>query len=639
MQADRLAADRDRVARSLKILLHLLVVAVALGVFEWLHRPGVPPGAAPAHRTVEALLLWALVAKSLAFLSPTLIIAFGLAQARWSRAAWVVSLVGTIVTVLWLVTDLRVKQWTGARALDYLAFMVERSPLEWAGGAGELLAPFLGVAAPALLLVLTSAWGSAVVVDRLLRPSLRFRSAVLGGLVLLHAGLVVGVAPFLRNGESSLVMRQLEASLPVSLPMWAGRSLGRDELLTRLNLEVSLQYRRDFARIVTPPPLDDMVTLPGPPGGTAARPNVLLIVVESLRAQAFEQGWMPRLTAWAAGGMRFDRHYANSNSSQAGLFALLYGRHPLLYTRTLDAGVLPQLPHTLRQSGYSTAYLMGSAVRWQRLEEFVNERVFDRLVLTTTGEWPDRDRRTIAAALELLRQERARPWFLTLFLVSSHYPYIYPPRFELHRPTPEPGSWLFVSPTGAVGPAFRDQLLNRYRNSLAFLDDLIAGLLEAIEGTDSVVIVTGDHGESFNEDGTWVHLGPLSEVQTRVPLVLRAPGVPTGAHGRASSHVDVLPTILHAIARGALPIRHVHGRDLLMDDWADQALLSKPDRPPRVVFVRDTTRADIRIDLDAPDIAVVGFADEHDRPTVAPSGLIASGWTEAFGAELRLLAR
>ena len=183
------------------------------------------------------------------------------------------------------------------------------------------------------------------------------------------------------------------------------------------------------------------------------------------------------------------------------------------------------------------------------------------------------------------------------------------------------------------------QLLNRYRNSLAFLDDLIAELLEAIQGTDSIVIVTGDHGESFYEDGSWVHLGPLSEVQTRVPLVVRAPGLPAGTYSRASSHVDVLPSVLHVIARGELPVRHIHGRDLFTGDWADQVLLSRPDQPPRMVFVQDTTRADIRIDLNAPDIVVVGFVDDHDQPAAAPPELVGSGWTEAFGTQLQLLAR
>jgi membrane-anchored protein YejM (alkaline phosphatase superfamily) len=615
-------------------VLLFLIVAVALAVFEWLYHPGVTL----ARRTAGGTLLGALTAKALLFLAPTLLVALGLVGARWPRTAWAVALSGTTVTVLWLVVDLRVRQWTGARALDYLAFVLERPSLEWAGGQGGLLGPILGVAVPAVLLVLLSAWGAARMVDRLLGRSPRVGSAILGGLLVGSVALVMGVALLLRGG-SSVDLRQVEASLPISLPMWAGRSLIRDELLTRLNLAVSLQYRREFDRIVRPPPLDDTARLPASNGRTPARPDVLLIVVESLRAQAFADGWMPRLSAWANHGMRFERHYANSNSSQAGLFALLYGRHPLLYGRTLDAGVLPQLPHTLRQSGYATGYLAGNAVQWQRIEEFVNERVFDRLVLTPAGEWPERDRRTVAAALALLREKRDRPWFLTLFLVASHYPYIYPPGFELHRPVPEPGSWLFVSPTGAVSPAFREAMLNRYRNSLAFLDDQLSGLLDAIDGTDTLVVVSGDHGESFYEDGTWVHLGPLSEVQTRVPLVIRGPGVPAGIYARASSHVDVLPTLLHALAGGTLPVRHAHGRDLLAGEATDQALLSRPDQPPRMVFVHDTTRAEIRIELSAPDIAVIGFTDDRDQPTAPPAGLIRSAWTEAFGSQLELLAR
>jgi hypothetical protein len=58
-----------------------------------------------------------------------------------------------------------------------------------------------------------------------------------------------------------------------------------------------------------------------------------------------------------------------------------------------------------------------------------------------------------------------------------------------------------------------------------------------------------------------------------------------------------------------------------------------------MVFVHDTTRAEIRIELSAPDIAVIGFTDDRDQPTAPPAGLIRSAWTEAFGSQLELLAR
>ena len=164
MQAAEPASECARVTRALKIVLLFLIVAVALAVFEWLYHPGVTL----ARRTAGGTLLGALTAKALLFLAPTLLVALGLVGARWPRTAWAVALSGTTVTVLWLVVDLRVRQWTGARALDYLAFVLERPSLEWAGGQGGLLGPILGVAVPAVLLVLLSAWGAARMVDRLL---------------------------------------------------------------------------------------------------------------------------------------------------------------------------------------------------------------------------------------------------------------------------------------------------------------------------------------------------------------------------------------------------------------------------------------------------------------------------------------
>ncbi len=85
------------------------------------------------------------------------------------------------------------------------------------------------------------------------------------------------------------------------------------------------------------------------------------------------------------------------------------------------------------------------------------------------------------------------------------------------------------------------------------------------------MIITGDHGQSFFEDGAWIHFGPLSEVQTRVPLIMRGPGIPTLLVRRATSHVDLLPTVLHALAGHPLEMARSHGRDLLAGEWSDQA--------------------------------------------------------------------
>jgi hypothetical protein len=58
------------------------------------------------------------------------------------------------------------------------------------------------------------------------------------------------------------------------------------------------------------------------------------------------------------------------------------------------------------------------------------------------------------------------------------------------------------------------------------VDDLIADFVESLDLDNTILLVTGDHGESFGEDGGRYHGGALSDVQTQVPAVLWGPGVP-----------------------------------------------------------------------------------------------------------------
>jgi membrane-anchored protein YejM (alkaline phosphatase superfamily) len=59
-------------------------------------------------------------------------------------------------------------------------------------------------------------------------------------------------------------------------------------------------------------------------------------------------------------------------------------------------------------------------------------------------------------------------------------------------------------------------------------------------------MITGDHGEEFNDGGQgfWGHNSAFSRPQTRVPLVVRWPGKGAGKINRLTSHSDVAPTVV-----------------------------------------------------------------------------------------------
>ena len=99
-----------------------------------------------------------------------------------------------------------------------------------------------------------------------------------------------------------------------------------------------------------------------------------------------------------------------------------------------------------------------------------------------------------------------------------------------------------------------------YQGELSELDGHLSPVLEAA-GPDAIVLVTSDHGESFSHGYWFNHRAGLWDEITRVPLILRGPGVPVGAviDGQVGL-IDVAPTLL---SLAGLPRdRRMAGRDL-----------------------------------------------------------------------------
>ncbi len=89
-------------------------------------------------------------------------------------------------------------------------------------------------------------------------------------------------------------------------------------------------------------------------------------------------------------------------------------------------------------------------------------------------------------------------------------------------------------------PEMKEQFYNRFKNSARTMDRLIEPLLR----DDCVVIILGDHGEPFFEDGTKIHGSRLSRYQNMTPAVIHFPGVVPRKISAPTSHADLLPTLM-----------------------------------------------------------------------------------------------
>lgn len=599
-------------------------LAFAWAAVEWPHYRSVVHWEWIGITAWDHVLLAALFAgKTVLLLLPLLLVSAGVLAAGRPRAAWRVLLAGVPLVFAFLALDLAAQSYGRRHLAALLAHARDPAAATWVGGPRAVLAAGAVFALPA-----------AAVAHLVLR--LARRRAARGG----RAATAALLAPLLVGASAPstlsmpLVLERLGDELPVRLP-FAPRAVAhariaalRPELVRR----AEAAWREAHGRLRQPPPAD---TRPSPVG---RGPDVAVLILESLRADALAPEVMPALERLAARGLRLDTHHAPANSSHAALFGLLYGRSPFAYHETLDARVVPQLPASFRALGYRTTYVATTAVAWQRMEEFVAEGAFDEVVTETRGwEWYAHDEAALRRTATLLAD--GTPRLVVAALVGTHFPYHAPPEAQVFRPV--------VSAEAMYGYGARArarEIRNRYRNGARHADHLLGRFLETVDPAHTIVVVTGDHGEALFDDGTIGHASRLSDAQLRVPLVMAGPGIAARRLDSPTTHADLLPTLLSALGAAAPP--HAEGRDLLGGP-------PPPDRPLLVVQVapgaadheaallRDGLRLRLRLGRHAPRIELLGMADAAGdlRPDPVPPPAAAERLADGLEAALRTRGR
>ena len=373
----------------------------------------------------------------------------------------------------------------------------------------------------------------------------------------------------------------------------------------------------------------------------ADAPNVILLVVESFRHEVVGPELLARLAALGAGGLAAPRHYSGSNSSHLGLFSLLHARLPLVYDAVLDRGGPPTAVALFRQLGYRSAFVSSGEIEaWKRMDQFLGTPAFDEVILHTAErdplwkQWPDCDRQTLASIRALA--EQPGPHFIVGFLMTTHFPYPYPPDFERFTPVSHEDdlpSWdqLFRAPLD------REKLWNRYRNAALSLEAQLVDFVAALDPARNVIAITGDHGESFGDDGALVHGSRASDAQTRVPLLIVGPGVGPRVVEGPTSHMDVLPTLLHAATGVADPVQGLDGRDLLADAPPREDVFVAPyklTQPYDLLWIHGERRLLFRVRTDRPLLEGFAFVDDSGFPLLAPDPTL-QGDAEHLSAAIR----
>jgi phosphoglycerol transferase MdoB-like AlkP superfamily enzyme len=241
----------------------------------------------------------------------------------------------------------------------------------------------------------------------------------------------------------------------------------------------------------------------------------------------------------------------------------------------MDRPIAPGLAGVLKGRGYRTAFLSAANPEWGGMDWIARGAGFGQVIGPeqlggpAASSWGTQDGVLIDGLLNWVDAGRAtgRPFFVTAWTDQTHDPY------TLDAGTPQVN---FVDPPAHRHAADENRYLSAIRQVDRHLGRLFAGLRQRGIADDTLVVITGDHGEAFGDrHDTNGHGAALFDECVRVPMMIWNPRTFKGERDlRVGSHVDIGPTIAHVL--GVEPLPH----------WQGASLFS-PDHPGRAYAVID----------------------------------------------------
>lgn len=344
------------------------------------------------------------------------------------------------------------------------------------------------------------------------------------------------------------------------------------------------------------------------------RTNVLFLLADDLRPELNCYGQAavksPNIDALAAAGVRFDRAYCQFPLCNPSRTSMLTGRYPT-FTGVLDNShhfrdAHPDwvsLPQHFKANGYATlrtgkvfhgglddpeSWTVGaeptsnraagnaatkkrSARAKTQAEIQQRRRNSDRIVVLEGDGENHGDYRAADRAIELLREYRDRPFFLTCGMTRPHSPPTAPKRFhDLYAgakvklpvdfapiatvPAGFPPACLVPNGDLFIGreatPEQAQEMIRAYWASISWADWNLGRVLAELDRLAlrdrTVIVFWGDHGYHLGEKGKWAKHGSLFETGARVPLIVVAPGAKGNGRSceRLVQTLDLYPTLV-----------------------------------------------------------------------------------------------
>lgn len=326
--------------------------------------------------------------------------------------------------------------------------------------------------------------------------------------------------------------------------------------------------------------------------------DILIITIDTLRADALEpygaiDTLTPNIARFAEEGVVYESATTPITVTRPAHSSIFTGLYPDQHGVLHNGYVLPEeqltLAEILKAQGYQTGGFVGVRLlgRPSGLGQGFDE--FDAPV----DQVQRRSNKVVDPAIEWLSAaDPGAPVLMWVHLYDPHLSYDPPPAFR-RGVDPELSTslryikWNTLKKVveendGNVPVEVLEHARLLYRGEVEYTDRHVGRLLRSFDRlrdrSRSMVVLTADHGECFENGIYFTHQDCLWEGTVRVPLIVRYPGgVGAGIRiGHRVSNLDITPTVLSEL--GLTLEEPTPGRRLqeAMDSTGDRYVLIRP---------------------------------------------------------------
>ncbi|OCH75220.1 hydrolase [Vibrio breoganii] len=254
--------------------------------------------------------------------------------------------------------------------------------------------------------------------------------------------------------------------------------------------------------------------------------NLMMIVVEDLRADSMTPETMPALSEFATQNQNFTHHYSSGNDNSAS-FGLFYGIPATYSANVRHHETQPLFVEQLQYRNYDMGFFSGNDFSSNIYDDVILSGLDDSL----TEQISKSDKAAVSNWQQWLDNEGNKNWFSLLHLTQMQ-------QFEDHV-TDDASR----KDAGAV-------LRQAYSTTASKIDATIEQVLATLQDKElldnTIVVITSDHGWEFNETNTnsWGSNSNYSKYQLQVPMVVHWPNKSAKEWTHVSSHFDLSVTLM-----------------------------------------------------------------------------------------------